>query len=66
MEWSPLEVALDGMFCDAVGMATDGYFCERRRVVAPGVAEHVGLDRRQRDQRDIADIVTILLERMLI
>ncbi len=60
MDWDPLEVALDGMFCDAFGMATDGYFCAREQVVGLVTVGRKKKPNDQRDLRDIADILAIL------
>lgn len=57
---------MDGTFCDAVGQATDGYFCAVRRVIGVGGPEIPAIGREERDRRDVADILTILLDRQLI
>jgi len=65
VDWDPFEVAFDGMFCDAVGQATDGYFCAPRRVIGVGGPEP-GLSRDARDKQDIADILGVLFDRWII
>lgn len=60
MEWDPLEVALDGMFCDAFGMATDGYFCAREQVVGLVPVGRKKKPNDRQDLRDISDILAIL------
>lgn len=62
MNWNPLDVAMDGMFCTAPGMAVDGYFCEPVQIHGLGLggipSERRNID--EQDRRDIADVLTIL------
>ena len=59
MNWDPLEVAFDGVFCDAFGQATDGYFCAREVEQVLGLVP-VGRKKKPNDRQDLKDIADIL------